>query len=163
VALLAFICNASLQLRILFVTATEAAFLLSTQKTVMKTLYFLLVILFFINACDKPVEPDSQFTELTITQTTTPKTSTQGHGITSAIKVSGPDLCYRFAYFTVNQQQLYVDVHAFGTYPIKAAACAQAIYYKDTTLSIPTNTSGQYILRFYNNNQLFKADTVQVN
>jgi hypothetical protein len=129
----------------------------------MKTAYFLLVILFFINACDKPVESDSQFTELAIAQTTTSKTTTLAQGITSSIKVSGPDLCYRFAYFTVNQQQLFVDVHAFGTYPVKPTACAQAIYYKDTTLSIPTNTAGQYILRFYNNNQLFKADTVQVN
>lgn len=33
----------------------------------------------------------------------------------------------------------------------------------DTTLSIKTTGAGQYILNFYNANQLKKSDTVQVN
>jgi GH25 family lysozyme M1 (1,4-beta-N-acetylmuramidase) len=75
----------------------------------------------------------------------------------------GPDLCYHFAYFTLNRQQFLVDIHAIGTYPTKPTACPLAIYYKDTTLSIQANAVGKYVLRFYNGTQLFKADTVQVN
>jgi len=114
-------------------------------------------------ACDKPIESDIQFVDLSIVQTTTPKTTTQNAGITSSIKVTGSDLCYNFAYFTVNNQHFVVDIHAIGTYPTKPTACAQAFYYKETTLSVPTTASGQYVLRFYNGSQLFKSDTVQVN
>jgi hypothetical protein len=75
----------------------------------------------------------------------------------------GPDLCYRFAYFTVNPQQFLIDIHAIGTFPTNPVGCAQAIYYKDTTLSLQPNVAGKYVLRFYNGSQLFKSDTVNVN
>jgi len=133
------------------------------KKTTMKTIYFLSMIILIVIACDKPVLSDTEFRDLSIVQTTTPKTGTVNQNIVTAIKVSGPDLCYRFAYFTVNQQQFLVDIHAKGTYPTEPGACAQAIYYKDTTLSIPVNTAGSFILRFYNSAQLFKSDTVVVN
>jgi hypothetical protein len=129
----------------------------------MKTAYFLWLNLFIFISCDKPIESDVQFTDLSIVQTTTPKTGTVYQNIVSTVKVSGPDLCYHFAYFTVNTQQFLVDVHAIGTYPTKPGACAQAIYYKDTTLAIPVNTAGNYVVRFYNGTQIFKSDTVQVN
>ena len=98
-----------------------------------------------------------------IVHTTTPKTSAVNQDIVSSIRVSGPDLCYRFAYFTVSRQQSFIDLHAVGTYPTKPGGCATAIYYKDTTLSVPVTTAGSYVLRFYNGSQLFKSDTVQVN
>lgn len=129
----------------------------------MKTAYFSLLVSFIITSCDKPIESDVQFTDLSIVQTTTPKTGMVHQNIVSTIKVSGPDLCYHLAYFTVNQQQFLVDIHAIGTYPTKPGACAQAIYYRDTTLAIPVNTAGNYLIRFYNGTQMFKSDTVQVN
>lgn len=129
----------------------------------MKTLYFLLIAVLVVMACDKPILSDTQLTDLSIVQTTTPKTGTVNQNIVSTVKVSGPDLCYNFAYFTVNKQQFLIDVHAIGTYPTKQGACPQAIYYKDTTLTIPLTTAGQYLFRFYNGTQLFKSDTVQVN
>jgi len=129
----------------------------------MKTAYFLWLNLFIFISCDKPIESDVQFTDLSIVQTTTPKTGTVHQNIVSTVKVSGPDLCYHFAYFTVNTQQFLVDVHAIGTYPTNSGACAQAIYYKDTILAIPVNTAGNYVVRFYNGTQIFKSDTVQVN
>jgi hypothetical protein len=129
----------------------------------MKCIYFFVLLMFLLIACDKPVESYEQLTDLTIVQTTTPKTATVNQNIVATVKVSGPDLCYRFAYFTVNQQQLLVDIRAIGTYPTKPGACPLAIYYKDTTLSIPATKPGNYVLRFYNNAQLFKSDTVQVN
>jgi hypothetical protein len=129
----------------------------------MKTIYVLLLTAFLMIACDKPIESDIGFTDLDIVQTTTPATGPVNQNIVSAIKVSGPDLCYHFAYFTVNKQQFLVDIHAIGTYPTTPGACPQAIYYKDTTLTLPLTTAGKYILRFYNGTQLFKSDTVQVN
>ena len=129
----------------------------------MKTVCFLLLTMFLVIACVKPVDSDIQFKDLNFVQTNTPTTGTVNQNIVSNVRVSAPDLCYRFAYFTVNQQQLLVDIHAKGTYPTEPKACAQAIYNKDTTLSIPATTAGKYILRFYNGSQLFKSDTVQVN
>jgi hypothetical protein len=129
----------------------------------MKTASLLLLTVLFVTSCDKPVFSDKQFTDLSIVQTTTPKTGTVNQNIVSNVKVSGPDLCYNFAYFTVNKQQFLVDVHTIGTYPTKPGACLQAVYFKDTTLSIPVTEAGQYVLCFYNGTQLFKSDTVQVN
>lgn len=147
----------------LFNSATQNRFKMSGKKKTMRIIYLLMLTGFFILACDKPIESDTQFMPMAIIQTTTPKTAMQSQGIVSLIKVAGADLCYRFAYFTVQQQQLFVDVRAVGTYPTKPTMCAQTSYYKDTTLSIPTSVTGQYIVRFYNGNQLLKSDTVQVN
>lgn len=129
----------------------------------MKTTSFFVLLAALLFACDKPVESDTQFTELNIVQTNTPANVTVNQSIVSSIKVMGPDLCYRFAYFTVNPQQFTIDIHAIGSYPTKPFGCAQALYYKDTTLSLQPNVAGKYVLRFYNSSQLFKADTVQVN
>ena len=116
-----------------------------------------------VTACDKPIISDISFKDLDIAQTNTPKTGIANQNIISHIKVSGPDLCYNFAYFTVNKQQFLVDIHAIGTYPTKPVGCATALYYKDTTLSVPVGSPGTYVLRFYNGSQLFKSDTVRVN
>jgi len=134
-----------------------------SRKKKLKTIYTVMLLVFVSTACDKPVESDTVFTDLSIVQTTTPKTGTVNQGIVSNLRVSGPDLCYRFAYFTVNKQQFLIDVHAKGTYPAKPSGCATAIYYKDTTLSVPVTVPGSYVVRFYNDLQLFKSDTVQVN
>jgi hypothetical protein len=143
--------------------ATATQFRLSIKEKELKTIYSVLLLAFLSTACDKPVESDTRFTDLSIVQTTTPKTGAVNNNIVSTIRVSGPDLCYRFAYFTVNKQQYFVDVHAMGTYPTKPGGCATALYFKDTTLSVPVSVAGSYILRFYNGTQLFRSDTVQVN
>jgi hypothetical protein len=132
------------------------------DKTV-KTFLFVLAAVMVFSSCDKPIESDYQIVDLKIVQTTTPATAALNQNIISSVKVMGSDLCYHFSYFTVNHQQFLIDVHAKGTYPAKPTACPLALYYADTTLSIPTTTTGQYILRFYNGIQLFKSDTVQVN
>lgn len=129
----------------------------------MKTYKLFVLIAALLSACDKPIESDTQFTELSFVQTNTPANALVNQNIVSSVRVAGADLCYRFAYFTVNPQQSFVDIHAIGSYPTKAYACAQAIYYKDTTLSIRATATGKYVLRFYNGSQLFKSDTVQVN
>jgi len=129
----------------------------------MKSVYYLLLIVLVVTACDKPIISDIMFVELDIVQTNTPKTGQVNHDIVSQVRVSGSDLCYKFAYFTVNKQQFTVDIKAKGTYPTKPVGCATALYFKDTTLSVPVTTAGTYILRFFNGSQLSKSDTVQVN
>lgn len=129
----------------------------------MRGLSFIVLIAALLFACDKPVESDFSFIELSFVQTNTPSNVAANQNIVSSVRVSGPDLCYRLEYFTVNVQQYLVDIHAIGSYPAKSGGCAQAIYYKDTTLSVPANVAGKYVLRFYNGNQLFKSDTVNVN
>jgi hypothetical protein len=136
---------------------------LSTKEKEVKAHYYLLLTALLIVACDKPILSDTMFKEMEIVRTTTPKTGAVNQDIVSSIRVSGPDLCYRFAYFTVNRQQSFIDVHAVGTYPTNPGGCATSIYYKDTTLSVPVSAAGSYVLRFYNGSQLFKSDTVQVN
>jgi len=126
------------------------------KENAMKTAY-LILILFIFFVCDKPIKSDVRFTKLNIVQTSTPATDTN-QNIVSTISVSGPELCYRFAYFTVNQQKLLVDIHVIGTYPTESMDCAQAIYNK-----VAATTAGKYVLRFFNGTQLFKSDTVQVN
>ncbi|HWI94141.1 MAG TPA: hypothetical protein VNT20_22865 [Flavisolibacter sp.] len=132
-------------------------------KTTMKSISFFVLLATLVISCDKPIESDTQFTELSFAQTSTPANVAVNQNIVSSVRVMGPDLCYRFAYFTVNPQQFVVDIHAIGTYPTKPGGCATAIYYKDTTLVMQPNVAGKYVLRFYNGNQLFKADTVQAN
>lgn len=129
----------------------------------MRMVYYLLLMVSVVTACDKPILSDTMFVDLDIVQTNTPKTGTVKEAIVSQVRVSGSDLCYKFAYFTVNKQQFTVDIHAKGTYPTKPVGCATALYFKDTTLSIPVFAAGSYVLRFYNGSQLFKSDTVQVN
>ncbi|MGZ3975374.1 MAG: hypothetical protein ACXVMI_13985 [Flavisolibacter sp.] len=125
--------------------------------------FCLLLTVLLVTACDKPILSDTAYKDLDFTQTNTPKTGIANQDIISHVKVSGPDLCYNFAYFTVNKQQFLVDIHAIGTYPTKPVGCATALYYKDTTLSVSVTAAGTYVLRFYNGSQVFKSDTVVVN
>jgi hypothetical protein len=135
---------------------------------VMKQISLLLIILILFLSCGKtPVEPDSISVDLTIIATNSPTTQIQGQDIISNAKCSGSDLCYRFSKFEISETAIReFAIKAKATHPNCSkgdCVCLQAIYYADTSVNIKTATKGQYILRFYNNNLLFKADTVQVN
>jgi hypothetical protein len=101
---------------------------------------------------------------LAFVSTQTPKITTTANGITSAVSVGGPNLCYRFEYFQITtQDQRVYDVYAKGRIPGPNDVCAQALYRKDTTLRIATPAPGQYVVNFQNPGGVFKRDTVQVN
>lgn len=124
----------------------------------------LLAVLFCSCSRDTPDLPDTVLVDLTITQTNTPATGTRNQPIISSVKMTAPDLCYRFSLFQVVQENpLVYTINAKGTYPRQPTGCPAAVYNKDTLLSIPTSLAGKYVLRFYNGTSLFKSDTVTVN
>ncbi len=125
----------------------------------------ILLFLGIIVSCDKPkAEAETTEVDLTIISANTVATATQGQDIVSAIKCIGSDLCYQFSHFEINQtKEREFDIRTKGTYPIMPIACPLAIYYKDTTLRIPAETKGMYILRYYNQTVLFESDTIPVN
>jgi hypothetical protein len=133
----------------------------------MRYLFFLMLLVTVVSGCKKNTGLDTVVVDLTIISTNTPPAATQGHNILSNIKCSGTDLCYKFLRFDIKEtgtRQFEIKVKA--TYPNSKKGdivCAQAIYYVDTSITINAATKGQYILNFYNNNTLFKADTIQVN
>ena len=132
-----------------------------------KILFFLFIICFSCSCKKTNNIPDTIITDLAIVNTTTPATQTLGNDITSTVKCSGSDLCYRFLNFEIKQiANTKFEVRAKGTCPNAAKGdviCLQAIYYKDTIFKITPSLKGQYIIQFYNQTSLFKTDTVQVN
>ncbi len=85
--------------------------------------------------------------------------------IEAAVAVVGPNLCYKLTHFEVsNTRQNQFDVYAKGIVPEPHQICAQAVYKKDTTVSIMKPAPGTYTINFWNpKNQLFKSETVTVN
>ena len=125
------------------------------------------IIIIFLNSCTKNKEPDTVLTDLIFISTNTPTAGIQGQDIISIVKCYGPNLCYKFSKFEIIETTLrQFQIKAKATYPNSNKGdivCLQAIYTVDTTVKINAATKGQYILRFYNPNGLFKSDTVQVN
>lgn len=125
-------------------------------------------MLLILVSCKKNAsEPDAVLVDLSIISTITPRTTTQGQEIVSNIKCSASNLCYEFLKFEIQEtESRHFAIKAMATYPNPRKgnfACPQAIYYADTTLKIMTTTRGKYLLEFYNDNLLFKIDTVLVN
>lgn len=109
-------------------------------------------------------EPARILVGLTFTEADTPATASRESGIVSDVKCFGNDLCYQFVGFDIIESGIrQVDIQAVASYPTgNDVVCAQALYQVDTTVRINPLTTGQYVLRFYNGNTLFDADTVQV-
>ncbi|MBE7172794.1 MAG: hypothetical protein INR73_19620 [Williamsia sp.] len=104
--------------------------------------------------------------DLIFEKTNTPVSQTQKEGITSQVKAYGPNLCYRFSNLDIQEigtREFEIRAKATNAGSKNGVACALALYYIDTTIKINATTTGKYLLRFYNKQQLFKTDTVQVN
>lgn len=117
-------------------------------------------------ACNKPHHTESTvIVDLSIIAAQTALSGTPGQDIISIVKCAGTDLCYKFSHFEIHEGPARVfSITARATYPSGGdIACPQAIYYKDTSVIIHPITTGQYILKFYNDDQLFKADTIEIN
>ena len=110
-------------------------------------------------------------TYLNINSTNTPATVTLNQGITSTVNSQGPDLCYKFSGMEITQQptpsgpvhQFQYFIKVKGTVTCENPVCADAIYVSINSFSLTPTVSGTYYLHFYNQNQLFKTDTVIVN
>lgn len=113
--------------------------------------------------CDKGNE-GLCMTNLSIIETQAPATGTTGTNLRIPLRCSGSDLCYSFSHLDVQAVATRIyEIRTKGLYPCGPAICAQAIYYADTAVNIIPAAAGQYIFRFYNDQMLFKADTVIVN
>lgn len=114
--------------------------------------------------CTKPLKQDNAPVNLTIIKAETPKTQSLGEDIVSQVTCSAENLCYHFSNFDISETgEREYEIRAIGTYPNYPTECLQAIYYKDTTVKINATVKGQYMLHFFNNNVLFKTDTIKVN
>lgn len=129
----------------------------------------IIIVITFIGSlisCTKPdKKPDKILVDLQITHTESPISLLKGQDIISKIKCQAPDLCYMFSHIDskeVSTRQF--EIRAKATYPNDPNVfCAQALYTVDTTVKIHPTSKGQYLLRFYKENQLLQTDTVQVN
>ena len=101
---------------------------------------------------------------ISIYKTTTAGTTTQAAGITTTIGVTGNNLCWRLKSFNIKEVAARVyEIDATGTFPAGNPVCAEAVYYKDSAITIMPLSKGQHLLKFYNRGTLLKTDTVQVN
>jgi hypothetical protein len=139
-------------------------------KVVMKGILSITLILSLIFSCKKN-DKELCDTYLTISSTNTPSSTTLSQGITSTVNSHGPDLCYKFAGMEITQQptpsgpafQFQYFIKVKGTVPCGSSICAQAIYNSTNSFSLAPTKIGTYYLHFYNQNQVFKTDTVIVN
>jgi hypothetical protein len=136
----------------------------------MKYLGFLLIVATVFTACLKTNEkstPDRVITTLSFSYVHSPDTAKLGDTVITQIKVNGPNLCYKFEGFSgANSGPNQYDINAVGSYPNPEKSdtiCPTFPYTKDTSLTIIPNVKGKMILRFFNSQTLFQADTIVIN
>jgi hypothetical protein len=132
----------------------------------LKSFSFGIGALSMVMACTKPCLPkNEEKKDLMIVGVTTPATVEKGNQIVSQVRCEGQDLCYSFSNFEIKESGVrQFEIRAKANYPAhKNVVCGMAIYVADTVVKIDADGKGQYILQFYNANQLFKSDTVVVN
>jgi hypothetical protein len=133
---------------------------------IMKQLLAIFFIAVLVGCTKEAVETtdDDNLVDLHFTATNTQPVQSENGNIVSRVQCSAPNLCYKLVRFNIKETApRQYEIRAKGSYPEGNPVCAQAIYQVDSTVSINAPARGQYILRFYRNQSLFKADTVQVN
>ena len=140
------------------------------SKLCMKLILSIVLIVSLIFGCKKN-DQDLCDTYLIISSTNTLTATTLSQGITSTINSHGPNLCYNFSSMEITQQptpsgpvyQFQYFIKVKGTVACGNPICAQAIYNSTNSILLTPTVKGTYYLRFYNQSQLFKTDTVIVN
>ncbi len=127
--------------------------------------FFFLLICF---SCKKINNvPDRFPVDLSIINTSTIKTGTQGNEIISQVQCIEPNTCYEFSNLEIKEiNSRQFEIRAKGTIPNDnkgVLLCLEIIKVKDTIAVINPAVTGKYLLHFYNGNNLFKTDTVVVN
>jgi hypothetical protein len=133
-------------------------------------LFILLAITICLTAtaCKKSNDnPKSKTDYIPIISANSPSNVTQGQPIVSHVK------CGFYEHFAdITFLSFDIQENLPGQYAIKAKAFYDNIMYRyslpvvstfDTTLTLQTPTTGQYILKFFSFNQLVETDTVLVN
>lgn len=134
----------------------------------MKLCYLPVVFISLISInCKKRDRPASKIDYIPILSANSPAQVTQGQPIQSLVKCG-------FASYSAEITFLNFEIKEIlpRQYEVRAKAFYDKIMYKyslpvvmtfDTTLTLQTPVRGQYILRFYDFNQLVASDSVQVN
>jgi hypothetical protein len=137
------------------------------MKTVIMKYIFLVTVVLVSAAfrCNKNGDNNDLCpVNLTIISAQTPANVARGTDIAVTLRCSGSDLCYSFSRLEIKKiDDRTYEIRAKGNYPCGPAICAQAIYYADASVNIATTVSGQYVVKYYNDDVLFRADTVTVN
>jgi hypothetical protein len=127
---------------------------------------FIALFLFVFAGCTREDGINAWRSYMTFTSVTTPATVIKGNDIVSQVRASAPNLCYSFKAFEVTEKAVReYEIRAKANHPSasQGVVCAEALYTIDTTFKMNAADNGQYILHFYNDNALFKSDTVVVN
>lgn len=133
----------------------------------MKKIVFIAFAMVGLVACLKTnniPQSDRILVPITISATNLPDTANVGDTIVAAVRVTAPNLCYRFEGFdSFNSGEKQYDIQAVGSKPnpeLPSTGCEQTVYVKDTTFKFKLPFTGKYVLRFYNGQQIFSADTL---
>ncbi len=141
-------------------------FIKTTCQVSMKKILFAALALTVFSCEKQNSELENEFESDLTFQSVSAVTEGNANGkIEAAATLVGPNLCYTFTHFEVsNTRQNQFDIYAKGNVPVQGQICAQAIYRKDTTVSITRPAPGTYVLNFWNpDDKLFKSETVTVN
>lgn len=113
-------------------------------------------------------EPERLLVPMNFTSVSSIADAKMGDTVSTNISVTGPNGCYKLEGFDARANGIgpnTFDILAVGSVPNPAkgdTTCPGSVYTKDTTFRFRLPSSGQYILRYYNNTTLFKADTIEV-
>ncbi len=135
----------------------------------MKLLYFLLAILSLTTISCKKTNDNPEFKTdyIPINAANTPRNITQGQPLLSRVNCGFYDhfADIKFLNFEVKEglpRQYEIRAKAFYD-NIQYGISLPVVSTFDTTLTLQTPMTGQYILKFYSFNKFIEADTVQVN
>lgn len=111
-------------------------------------------------------EPEKILVDMNFTNTVTPRGPIPAPNVTSKVSLSGPDQCYKYSRLDIYYKETNrIEIRAKAEYPAPNlnVACEAIPVNLDTTIRINTKTKGEVYLEFYNQNTLFKRDTVTLN
>ena len=133
---------------------------------VMKIRFYrgIVLITLFIS-CRKNHNEEKCDTFFNITTTQTPASVSVLQGINTTIKSYGGNSCYSFSKTDVRQASGNAfEIRSIGKVSCNGdLVCVDVLIGATDNVHIPTSIPGIYILKFFNGNSFFKADTVQVN
>jgi hypothetical protein len=130
----------------------------------MRLIAISLFILISSFSCNRDNDPGQCDTYLVITATRTSASTTISAGINSIIESYGANLCYSFSNTEILEKPGSIfQIRSKGKVVCGNPVCAQALFQVTDSVKIAVSVPGMYYLKFYNDNSLFKTDTVQVN
>ncbi|WP_157473992.1 hypothetical protein [Flavihumibacter petaseus] len=130
------------------------------------------VVMVALAACMKTSTPPAAeriYASMSFSVVQSPDTAAVGDTVKSYVTVTGSNTCYKFEGFngTPSAGNQY-DIRAVGSIPnpdysgYDPSACMNFPITKDTFLTITPKATGKLVFRFYNNDVLFRADTLVV-